>query len=164
MPSDIRIFVRFQDQCVFAGEELQCTITFRNVANTSTTATPALSTRRSGRQTSIGKIAAFHEGSSHDYAASRINRTTTASVSQTEDSIARKDVSAVSDTKPDRGARVGHKHQRSVSIISLHSPVESASHVTGPNVSNQRIPMSHRRSSTIQVHTGKCTLLMCYRS
>ena len=159
MPSDIQIFVRFQDQCVFAGEELRCTITFKNVANTSETATPAFTTRRSGRQTSIGKIAALHEGSSRDHAARRINRTTTASVGQIvdiplKDSASSRDVSAVSNTKPSPGPRPGHQHQRSVSIISLNSPVESTNHITGPASTNQRVPISHRRSSTIQVHTG----------
>jgi len=31
-PSNIRVFVHWQDQVVFAGEEVKCTITFKNVA------------------------------------------------------------------------------------------------------------------------------------
>ncbi|KAM5355558.1 hypothetical protein ACJ41O_002204 [Fusarium nematophilum] len=31
-PSNIRVFIRWHDQTVFAGEEVKCTITFKNVA------------------------------------------------------------------------------------------------------------------------------------
>ena len=33
MPSDVQVFVKFAEPCVFAGEEVRCTITFRNVAD-----------------------------------------------------------------------------------------------------------------------------------
>ncbi|KAM0494804.1 hypothetical protein ACHAP8_008449 [Fusarium lateritium] len=32
VPSNIRVFIRWHDQTVFAGEEVKCTITFKNVA------------------------------------------------------------------------------------------------------------------------------------
>lgn len=32
-PSDIQVFVRWKDQTIFAGEDVECTITFRNVAD-----------------------------------------------------------------------------------------------------------------------------------
>lgn len=33
MSSDIRVYVRWKEQSFFAGEDLECTITFKNVAN-----------------------------------------------------------------------------------------------------------------------------------
>ncbi|KAK3985556.1 Rgp1-domain-containing protein [Cladorrhinum sp. PSN332] len=38
--SNIRVFVRWHEQVVFAGEEVKCTITFRNVARTARPSTP----------------------------------------------------------------------------------------------------------------------------
>jgi len=35
MPSDIQVFVKWKDQTIFAGEDVECTITFKNVADTS---------------------------------------------------------------------------------------------------------------------------------
>ncbi|KAJ5342634.1 hypothetical protein N7541_011758 [Penicillium brevicompactum] len=35
MPSDIQVFVKWKDQTIFAGENVECTITFKNVADTS---------------------------------------------------------------------------------------------------------------------------------
>ncbi|CAG7983624.1 unnamed protein product [Penicillium salamii] len=35
MPSDIQVFVKWRDQTIFAGENVECTITFKNVADTS---------------------------------------------------------------------------------------------------------------------------------
>ena len=32
MPSDLQVFVRWKEQTVFAGEDVECTITFKNVA------------------------------------------------------------------------------------------------------------------------------------
>lgn len=32
MPSDLQVFVRWKEQTVFAGEDLECTITFKNVS------------------------------------------------------------------------------------------------------------------------------------
>ncbi|KAI9934930.1 hypothetical protein MW887_000551 [Aspergillus wentii] len=36
MPSDIQVFVRWKDQTIFAGEDVECTITFKNVAESNT--------------------------------------------------------------------------------------------------------------------------------
>ena len=32
MPSDLQVFVKWKEQTVFAGEDVECTITFKNVA------------------------------------------------------------------------------------------------------------------------------------
>lgn len=55
MSSDIRIFVRWKEQCVFAGEDVECTITFKNVANPHENLSPSTpiwpSRRRSSHNT-----------------------------------------------------------------------------------------------------------------
>ncbi|OJJ47133.1 hypothetical protein ASPZODRAFT_65701 [Penicilliopsis zonata CBS 506.65] len=35
MPSDMQVFVKWKDQTIFAGEDVECTITFKNVAEAS---------------------------------------------------------------------------------------------------------------------------------
>jgi hypothetical protein len=39
MPSNIQVFVKWRDQTIFAGENVECTITFKNVADTASEAT-----------------------------------------------------------------------------------------------------------------------------
>lgn len=38
MPSNIQVFVKWRDQTIFAGENVECTITFKNVADTASEA------------------------------------------------------------------------------------------------------------------------------
>lgn len=157
MPSDIHIFVRFDEQCVFAGEELRCKITFRNDSHVSELQTPTLLTRKSSRSVSIGKIAAAH-GATKDHVGSRaqaINNARSDKVPASSRSTSMGDASILAEKKPMGTVQPGHKHHRSVSIVSLNSPVEGSFPSSEENGKGQRVPMSHRRSSTIQVHTGE---------
>ncbi|CAG7931994.1 unnamed protein product [Penicillium olsonii] len=50
MPSDIQVFVKWKDQTIFAGENVECTITFKNVADTSAESNPeSLHSRKGSR-------------------------------------------------------------------------------------------------------------------
>lgn len=51
---DIRVFVKWHEHTVFAGEEVRCTITFRNVASASASAPTHLAPQRTPRQVSGG--------------------------------------------------------------------------------------------------------------
>lgn len=158
MHSDIHVAVRFHDQSVFAGEQLRCTITFRNVANvTEEPVTPSsFQNRRRSRRESISQLAAqanrpnnvlrlsqngrsFNNGHSPDPGGQRRSP----SISST----------AHGSTGDSRSQRPGHKHQRSVSIISVNSPT-----VTG-DVGGWDKPKrpGHSRSSTVQLHHGRCS-------
>ncbi|SPO03481.1 related to RGP1 Reduced growth phenotype protein [Cephalotrichum gorgonifer] len=52
--SDVRVFVKWHEQTVFAGEEVKCTITFRNVASIPNILTPQHPGQRTPRQSPAG--------------------------------------------------------------------------------------------------------------
>ncbi|KPI40950.1 Protein sat1 [Cyphellophora attinorum] len=146
MPADIQVTVRFQDQCVFAGEEVKCTITFRNVANTSEPATPGPHQRRFSRTLSIEKLSATSPRFSDVLQSPRVGK------ANYPPSAMKKAIGSGPGTSGTANQRPGHKHQRSVSIISIGSPTVSEYQ---QDAGSDRPPMGgHRRSSTVQVHTG----------
>ena len=52
MPSHIRVFVRWKEPSVFAGEDVECTITFKNVSKPEEVVTQGISTWPDKRQSS----------------------------------------------------------------------------------------------------------------
>ncbi|ETN37978.1 uncharacterized protein HMPREF1541_07601 [Cyphellophora europaea CBS 101466] len=149
MPSDIQVFVRLQDQCVFAGEELKCSITFKNVASFSEPQTPGPNVRRNSRTPSIGKLPPGStqpgDGPLHSPKASRFNY---------PPSAMKNPIPSVVSPPAAPPQRPGHKHQRSVSIISIGSPTTSQPSEDPSGGQAYRPAGGHRRSSTIQVYTG----------
>ncbi|OAP55728.1 hypothetical protein AYL99_09880 [Fonsecaea erecta] len=152
MHSDIHVVVRFHDQSVFAGEQLRCTITFRNVAPTSSEPlTPSFQTLRRQRRESISQLAAAqsakpstvlrlsqngHNGrpAGHEHAADQAGRSL-----YTDNSASTQ--------------RPTHKQQRSVSIISLTSPTIAGDLEYGaPGSWTKPKRPSHSRSSTVQIY------------
>lgn len=168
MRSDIHVAVRFHEQCVFAGEQLKCTITFRNVANFSEPTTPAFHGRRSSRQESIGQLAAqagrnvsAARGGPHGWPINTAEGTV--DQSGRHRATASLNTPAVSTTSPISGGfdnarrppRPGHKKQMSVSIISVPSSVLPNATDGGSTHPGMRTRPSHQRSSTVQIHHGK---------
>lgn len=170
MPSDIHVFVRFKEPSVFAGEDVECTITFRNVANLQPD-TPALDSRpgrHSRRESLVEQVTstprvpsagwnkldsprlATANPHSHRSNVSR-NHRATASLSMPLSSA----LPPESPTVPSRGnafAKPGHKHQRSVSIMSMGSlDVEKEKQVTKAPQRSRPDP-SHKRASTVQLY------------
>ncbi|KAK5316128.1 Golgi membrane exchange factor (Ric1p-Rgp1p) subunit [Exophiala xenobiotica] len=158
MHSDIHVIVRFHEQSVFAGEELRCTITFKNVANLVEPVSPTTPKRRTSRQASISQIAA-HLSRNHGHSRSSQNgRTATDNNERFPDARGRhKATASLQDPIPTNDLptpveRPGFK-QRSVSIISVTSPIATTDHAdasSGSWAKQQRL--SHRRSSTVQIH------------
>jgi RAB6A-GEF complex partner protein 2 len=148
MPSDIKVFVRFHDQCVFAGEELKCTITFKNAAYLSEPQTPAHPRRRPSRVASIGYLArsdAQNANVRSEDPPLRVQKDAAVTVA-TGPSGDDQHSQSLNST---RQARPNHKQQRSVSIISIASPVLSP----GPHSAGlpPKPSLGHKRSSTVQV-------------
>lgn len=148
MHSDIHVLVRFHEQSVFAGEELRCTITFRNVANVSE---PATRPRQSSRRESIGHIAAqIAKG----HAPHRSNHAARPSQHEITPDLARHPRPSGSSTSPQAGfddhrsRSPRAKQQRSVSIISVTSPIagEVGDSTASSWAKQQRL--SHQRSHT----------------
>ncbi|KIX04107.1 uncharacterized protein Z518_07660 [Rhinocladiella mackenziei CBS 650.93] len=160
MHSDIHVVVRFHDQSVFTGEHLRCTITFKNVANLSEPVTPAFHPRRSSRHESISQIAAVAQATKNNAAAVRLSQNgRSASSEHSTDQPSRHRATASShspglprDNQP-HPPRPNHKAQRSVSIISVTSPI-AASDLADNSVHSgaRQLRLGHQRASTVQIH------------
>lgn len=163
MPSDVQVFVRFKQQCVFAGEELNCVITFKNVAEHESSATGAGALRQTKRN-SISQIVAAQAAAG----ISNLLSTTTRPQNVRSPSAGREarpqarhqgsySLSTPATPIP-RGPspsneahpttqRPPNSHQRSVSIISMNSPIINSGNPD--NSRTQSKPLTHRRSSTM---------------
>ena len=171
MPSDIQVFVRFKEPSVFAGEELECKITFKNVATGQHDTPPldSISGRHSRRVGFVEQSATASRGTSAGWskenprlattaihsAWSSINRSHKATASL---SIPKSSGTATASPSPpcvERAVvRPGPNHRRSVSIISAGSPSfreDYDSQKSGQIAERLRPGLSHRRTSTLQV-------------
>ena len=165
MPSDVQVFVRFKDQCVFAGEELHCVITFKNVAEHQEPPTPGDIPPRFTKRNSISQIVAAQATSGINNILSGPHRAQNArspsagrdprsqirhqnsySVSNPPTPIHRDDSPSDDSHAP---IKKPAKHQRSVSIISMNSPVLTTSPKDGGRAVSK--PLTHRRSSTMVI-------------
>ena len=172
MPSDIQVFVRFNEPSVFAGEELECTITFKNVANEQHDTSPldSRSGRHSRRVSLVEQSATTPRGSSVGW--SKENpRLATAALHSARSSVSRSHKATASLSIPRSSGtatvspstpyvekavvRPGPNHRRSVSIISAGSAGvrdDYESQKTAQIPERSRPDLSHRRTSTLQVY------------
>ncbi|KAJ9614238.1 Golgi membrane exchange factor (Ric1p-Rgp1p) subunit [Cladophialophora chaetospira] len=156
MHSDIHVAVRFHDQSVFAGEQLRCVITFRNVANLAEEpATPLSHNRRRSRRESISQLAAAQAGKPNN--ALRLSQNgRTVSKDHFVDQAGTQRPSPLPNyqdaANSDKSQRPVHKQQRSISIVSLASPTVTGDvgSLASGGWGKQKGP-SHSRSSTVQV-------------
>lgn len=172
MQSDIQVFVRFKERSVFAGEEIQCTITFKNAGSIADNITPDMKTWQPGSWTTSGsaaenslskrggglgsqnpRLAAINNRGARKTLKSGHRTTASLSIPSTSSSMSgstRGTAPSVTQSRP------SHKHQRSVSIISLGSPDignEGTQRATFPPRS--RSTVNHSRSASLQVHSRR---------
>jgi hypothetical protein len=172
MPSDIQVFVRFKEPSVFAGEQLDCTITFKNVASEQYDASPldAKSGRHSRRVSLAEQLATTPRGNNAGW--SKENPRLAAAALQSPRSIISRVHRATASLSIPKSSgtpigtpstpyrektvvRPGPNHQRSVSIISAGS-ADVGDDYDGQK--SARLPerlrpdVSHRRTSTLQVY------------
>ena len=172
MPSDVRVFVRFKEQCVFAGEELNCVITFKNVAEHAEPPTPGLSSLRHTKRSSISQFAAAQAAAAPNNRlapAGRLHNARSPSVGRDERPKMGHQASYSLST-PTTPIPRGHSpsnesmsqkpaaHLRSVSIISMTSPALPASPQEFGATQGRPKALGHRRSSTVTVTGEQC----CY--
>ncbi|KAJ5739181.1 hypothetical protein N7533_011965 [Penicillium manginii] len=167
MPSNIQVFVKWKDQTIFAGEDVECTITFKNVADT----TPDNSYgAEGGHQRKQSRVANHPSTSNSDsffslkspqslfsgkrsYSIGSQRKPfhrTTSSMSTPPVSSHSFPPSASSPSTP-RSWQPGHSHKRSVSILSIESegPLEKA---TPPQSYGRGKPgRGHGRSASLQI-------------
>lgn len=163
MPSDIRVFVRFKEQCVFAGEELNCVITFKNVAEAIEPPTPSIGPYRQTKRNSISQLAAAQAAAATNARlghADRLQNARSPSVGRNERPQGNRHRGSYSLSSPStpipRGPSPSDEidnrapqHQRSVSIISGQSPILSPP-IQEPGNGRGQQKLGHRRSSTVQ--------------
>lgn len=164
-PSNIRVFIHWHDQTVFAGEEVRCTITFKNV------------TRAPGSSSSQLKPAPHqsrHLNSNHIHGQHRAKppsglvppsaaRGHRSSLSLTVPSAAASSRARAgsipwssqspTDGPSGNGHGGGHSHRRSVSIVSMGSSSGAADDAqsNGTPGKPQRPTRGHARASSLQI-------------
>ena len=165
MPSNIHVFVRFKEPSVFAGEDVECTITFRNVANLqqASSSDPRGGTH-SRRASLVEQVASTPRVPSsgwnkenprlaaaklyHDH--NNVNRGHKATTSL---SIPASSGIPLTSSAIPSAANSFAKHQRSVSIISLGSQDVENDHQKqiAQKAQRTRPDLGHKRASTVQI-------------
>ncbi|KAF9893720.1 hypothetical protein FE257_009889 [Aspergillus nanangensis] len=165
MSSDIQVFVKWKDQTIFAGEDVECTITFKNVAERSAESGNGGQLPHQRKQSRAGNVSPHSE--------SRFSLKSPQSLffnphRRSYPTLAKKNPahrisSSVSSpligshsfpppSTPRTGSLPTHKHKRSVSILSIDSDINAES---TPRTSSQfnraRPARGHGRSASMQV-------------
>ncbi|KAF2190632.1 Rgp1-domain-containing protein [Zopfia rhizophila CBS 207.26] len=172
MSSNIRVFVKWKESTVFAGEDIECTITFKNIAPANNLdRSPVRSSKQNGfppggerqrklppvhsstTRPSISRNSSF--GSQIPPPHLRGHRPT---LSLNTPSIAgdRRSPVQLSGGLNNGSAASGHKHGKSLSIISIGT--DPATEVSHDRSAPSRRPMrGHGRSASLQVIPGRLT-------
>jgi hypothetical protein len=161
-PSNIRVFLHWSEQTVFAGEDIECQITFKNIASSTT------------RLRSSSAISySFAPGGERHRKATTLQAPATnygSSLSSTAQPRGRGHRSTLSLNVPASGAGIGggpgswsgtyrsgtneHTHKRSVSIISLGASENATDDHTSQNsfpVRTRRPAKGHARAASLQI-------------
>lgn len=156
VPSNIRVFVRWHDQTVFAGEEVKCTITFKNVA-------PGPNQQRNPPQSDRSRLVSpLHHrpksnhaltpppaSSGRGHRRSALSLGVPSSRSHSRSGSVQWPSSASTTTE-----RSGQAHKRSVSIVSMGSTTSTVEDHSSRNdlpTRPQRPARGHGRASSLQI-------------
>jgi len=170
--SSIRVYVQWLEPTVFAGEDVGCQITFKNIAavpgtpripsNTSTDS-GSVSLAERHRKPLIPSQVTDARGSPSNVSISRSSRSlppnrghrSTLSLNVPASArFQRADAQSINDAASETGSKGrGHSHRRSVSIISLGPSEMAPSEVSGTTVNESpRIPFRrHGRAASLQI-------------
>lgn len=158
-PSNIRVFVHWHDQTVFAGEEVKCTITFKNVATDGDQKEEAQEQKESDRHRLTSALqarakATANLSTSSSATISKGHRRSALSLSGPPSSIHSRtgSVQWVGPGDPADG-RSGHSHKRSVSIVSIGSAntVDEYKPKSDAPPRSQRPGRGHNRATSLQI-------------
>ncbi|KAJ5569421.1 Reduced growth phenotype protein 1 [Penicillium hispanicum] len=164
MPSDIQVFVKWKDQTIFAGENVECTITFKNVTETGSDVVHGgdggQHQRKMSRVANHTKSDSFFSFKSpqnlfsgrrsysissqkkpHHRTASSLNSPLVSSHS----------FPPTSGPPTPRSWQPGHSHKRSVSIFSIDSEGQSEKTASPQSFPRNRPARGHGRSASLQV-------------
>ncbi|RDW75620.1 putative RGP1 [Coleophoma crateriformis] len=155
--SNIRVFVHWTEQTVFAGEDIDCTIVFKNIA------TGAVPSRTSLYPGSNGlPLGAERKGPATQSRASsnlsprrptvnRGHRSTLSLNTPAGSWRARPDSGSWTGGFPKPAAAEGHDHKRSLSIISIGAGEGIIEDTSSSRDGSRRGPRSHGRSASLQI-------------
>lgn len=170
MSSDIRVFAFFKDQSVFAGEDIQCIITFKNMASISDNLASETKTRHPLRWAASESVAdnphirrkgGLGLGNPlltpvNSRGARETSKTGHRATTSLSSPFPGSSVSSPWTASPATRQRQPHTHQRSVSIMSMGSPDvrnEGTQRAIYPSISRPTI--NHGRSTSHQGHLKK---------
>ncbi|ORY56118.1 Rgp1-domain-containing protein [Pseudomassariella vexata] len=149
-PSNIRVFIHWSDQTVFAGEDIQCRITFKNVARP-----PNQSYERSRQPSPLlgtprHKSVANNSLTPPVVGRGRGHRSTLSLNVPSSSSRVKSGTTQWIQPRDQPPSRPGHAHKRSLSIVSIGSAatVEDAGRGHA-----QRPTHGHGRSSSLQINS-----------
>lgn len=163
--TNIRVFVTWAEQTVFAGEEIECQITFKNTAIASAPKTSLHPSNGSAAAERQKKTAVSHfrdntslspriSSSSRGPPSSRGHRTTMSLSAPIAPVASLPAVSASVNGAPPKVARGGHAHKRSVSIMSLGASEGGVDDFRSHGSLSERPragPRGHERSASLQL-------------
>ncbi|KAH7156168.1 Rgp1-domain-containing protein [Dactylonectria macrodidyma] len=156
--SNIRVFIRWHDQTVFAGEEVKCTITFKNVASgpnlpkhQSSSGNLASPLRRKSNNGLTPPSASAPSGRGHHRSALSLSVPSSRTHSRSGSLQWPAPSSTTSDRHPPPSA--GHAHKRSLSIVSIGSTSTIDDHTqrNEPPARPSRPTRGHGRASSLQI-------------
>ncbi|KAI0861396.1 Rgp1-domain-containing protein [Xylaria cubensis] len=163
--TNIRVFIKWDDQTVFAGEDIRCQITFKNVAPDSSQLTsnprqPSLSSPRSDRTRQPSPLLSPRAGGTSSNGlvppgSARSHRSTLSLNVPSPGSRLRNSIQQWPPTPqpPPPTQASGHAHKRSLSIVSMGSnaTVDDQVYSNGPQTRPQRPGRGHGRSASLQI-------------
>lgn len=155
--SNIRVFIRWHDQTVFAGEEIKCTITFKNIARDSSQQrqsqllTPTDRPRHASPLLRAKSNAGLTPPNSAQTRGHRSALSLNVPAAQ-----ARKRSGSVpwpSPLTPNAAEHRGNGHQKSVSIVSIGSTstIADETQSNASSTKSQRPGRGHARASSLQI-------------
>ena len=166
--SNIRVFVQWKNSTVFAGEDIECQLTFKNISQCSTTRgnsslTAEMKTSVSSRGRWKESLASQIPSSQfHSLAASTSQTPLTkygahrSALSLSSQSPRRQNLSGISFGGGSKDFSVGQqKHKRSVSIVSIGKEPMSSTEADVHSPASKRPGRYHARAASLQVPTHK---------
>lgn len=166
MPSNIQVFVKWKDQTIFAGENVECTITFKNVADSGSDASNGGDAAQHQRRTS--RVANHANSANSDsffslkspqnlfsgrrsYSISSQRRPYHRSASSLSSPLgASHSFPPPSGPSTPRNWQPGHGHKRSVSILSIDGEGQPEK-TSSPQNFKGRPARGHGRSASVQL-------------
>ncbi|KAH9908135.1 Rgp1-domain-containing protein [Xylariomycetidae sp. FL2044] len=156
--SNIRVFIKWDDQTVFAGEDIKCQVTFKNIA--SSTSQPRSSSNqlhplspRPERPRQPSPLLSPRAKPNNGLTPPPAGRGHRSTLSLNVPSARRGGTQQWAPPQPPPPTRPAHAHKRSLSIVSIGSAatIEDQPHAVGSPSRPHRPGRGHGRSASLQI-------------